>query len=366
MSNNSNNWCPEIYRNLFVDRFNQDSIRIAPCCQAESSVESINTFDFNNNKYLNKLREQNKNNERPTECSACWEAEDIGQSSRRLWALKRFDNLSYDVVLEGIDHSATWACNLACVMCGPINSSLWANELKLSKDDLGKLGRQYQKLNKFTDSFDISSVVKLHFNGGEPLLTNEHLDLLEHFDKQDLLKNVYISYNTNGTVYPSQSVLDMWAKARRVKLYFSIDGVDTAFNYIRWPGDWNKVSDNILKIKSMCSNVDIGFNATVGNYNILELDKVWQWFRKNINDSGKDFNIHMSNDTAHNLQNLLPEIKLIAVNRLSHIPVFTGFINYIKDSIDTPASNVWINKFDVIDARRGTNWRTALEIGKYY
>jgi molybdenum cofactor biosynthesis enzyme MoaA len=47
-------------------------------------------------------------------------------------------------------------------------------------------------------------VKKIHFNGGEPLLNDDQLGLLLKLEKQDVLKNVFISYNTNGTVMPSK------------------------------------------------------------------------------------------------------------------------------------------------------------------
>lgn len=366
MSNNSSNWCPDIYRNLFVDRFNQDAIRIAPCCQAKNVIEPIDTFNFETNTYLTRLRQQNANNERPTECQACWRAEDIGQISRRNWAVKRFDQPSYDVVLEGLDHSATWACNLACVMCGPINSSTWAKELNFTKDQLTNLGRQYQRLNNFTDRLDLSAIVKVYFNGGEPLLTNEHSTLLEYFDKQSLLDRIYVSYTTNGTIMPSPAVMALWDRAKAVSLIFSIDGTDQSFNYIRWPGDWHQVSSNIEKIKLACPKIKIGFNVTVGTYNILEVDKIWHWFLDNVDSNGIDFNLQLANQDHFNLKNLTKNVKQTAIKKLQTVTPATGIADYISTVIDAEPDNYWITMLDQIDARRGTTWRNSLAVGKYY
>lgn len=364
MSNNYSNWCPEIFRNLFVDRFNQDAIRIAPCCQAKPAIVAIDQFNFVTDDYFNSLRVQNQANQRPAECNACWQAEDMGQRSRRQWAVSRFDQPTYEVVLRGIDHSATWACNLSCVMCGPENSSSWAAEMDLTSDQLSAIGRKYQKLNNFTDRIDLSSVIRLHFNGGEPLLTNEHLDLLNYFDDKDLLKNLIVSYNTNGTVAPTAAVLDLWSRAKQVKLFFSIDGIGPAFNYIRWPGQWNTVSENILRIKHTCPDVQIGFNVTIGNYNILEVDEIWNWFVSNINSAGNDFNVQMVNKFTCQLP---PEAVAEVINRLDGIAMCEGLVASLgRNNSTAQVSNHWTNRLESIDHRRGTSWRTALKIGKYY
>jgi uncharacterized Fe-S cluster-containing radical SAM superfamily protein len=364
LSNDYSNWCPEIFRNLFVDRFNQDAIRIAPCCQAKPVIVSIDQFDFATNEHLTSLRVQNQDNQRTAECNACWQAEDMGQRSRRQWAVSRFDRPTYEVVLEGIDHSATWACNLACVMCGPENSSSWAAELDLTSDQLSTIGRKYQKLNNFTDKIDLSSVIRLHFNGGEPLLTNEHLDLLNYFDNKDLLKNLIISYNTNGTVAPTSAVLDLWSRAKQVTLFFSVDGIGPVFDYIRWPGQWNNVSENILRIKHACPGVRIGFNVTIGNYNILEVGEIWNWFVSNINSDGTDFNVQMVNKFTCQLPS---EAVAEVVNQLAGIAIFQGLVDSVGcNNTLAQGSGHWTKRLESIDQRRGTSWRTALKIGKYY
>ena len=139
MPNNSN-WCPEVYRSLFIDKHNNDHVRIAPCCQATSSIEPSDTFNFVTSPYLNKFRQQFDRNERAPECHRCWQAEDLNLRSRRQSAVE-FYNMPVDrsVVLEGLDHSATWACNLACIMCGPFSSSTWSSELQSTEKELQRI-----------------------------------------------------------------------------------------------------------------------------------------------------------------------------------------------------------------------------------
>ena len=149
MSKKYRNWCPEIYRSVFIDRHNDTHVRIAPCCQADTKMENVDDFAFESSAYLNDLRKQFDLDRQPVACNACWNVEKHGHKSRRQSAIEFFQDSKpdYEVKLQGIDHSATWACNLACVMCGPHNSSLWATEKNLNKNDLTQLGRSFQKNN---------------------------------------------------------------------------------------------------------------------------------------------------------------------------------------------------------------------------
>lgn len=287
MSNNLDNWCPEIYRSVFIDRYNNDHISISPCCQAQRSIEPSDSFDFSNNKFLTTLRQQFSQGKQPKECNSCWVVERLGHKSRRQSAIE-FYNIepNTQVELNSIDYSATWACNMACIMCSPTNSSLWASELDYTNERLTSIGRRFQKDNNILDQLDIDQVKKIHFNGGEPFLNNHQTSLLERLEEQDVLKNTFISYNTNGSIIPSNKIIEYWSRSRLVKLFFSIDAVGDAFEYIRYPGKWNEVERNIQNMRAQLpSNVMFGINLTVGAYNLLELADLWKWFENNISQT---------------------------------------------------------------------------------
>lgn len=368
---NDSNWCPEIYRSIFVDRFNDDKIFVAPCCQAQSRLESVAGFDFHTNAYLQNLRSRFNLGEKPQECQRCWEPENLGQKSRRQSAAEFFDlpDQSREVVLQSIDHSATWACNLACIMCGEFNSSTWAAEIGTSKEQLKKLGRLFQRRNNFLDELDLTQIKKIHFNGGEPMLNDDQSNLLERLDQQGVLENVFASYNTNGTIMPSDKIIDIWSRARLIKLFFSIDATGPAFEYIRYPGRWAEVEKNILQMKqNLPSNVMFGVNITVGAYNILELTDLYHWFQKNISCNREGDLSDFYWQFAHNFDPawLPSNIKYQAIEKLDSINQYRGIIMYLKKNINYVATQDWVQALDTIDQRRGTNWRHSLQIGKYY
>ena len=370
MSSNFDNWCPEIYRSVYIDRYNDTHIQVAPCCQAKGKLESVATFDFDTSQHLTHLREQFSQGQWPDACNKCWIAEKHGHKSRRQSAIEFFSDTVPDTTinLQSIDHSATWACNLACIMCGPENSSLWATQKNLTKDDLKLMGRYFQKSNDFLDKLDLKHIKKIHFNGGEPLINNDQTELLLRLEQQGVLENAFISYNTNGTVMPSAQVIDLWKRARLVKIFFSIDAVGNAFEYVRWPGDWNQTSKNILDMKeTLPGNIMFGFNTTVGNYNLLEIEEVYRWFSQHIKTNREgdpsDFCWQLAGKFDPSEVSRITKIK--AIEQLESIAELSGLVGYIKSTLDTPENNSWMLTLDNMDAKRNTNWKTALKTAQF-
>lgn len=369
MLKDCSNWCPEIYRNIYIDRHNDTHISIAPCCQAACALEPVDTFDFQTSPHLSKLRQQFDNNEKPSACDRCWQMEDAGHKSRRLSAIEFYNTVpSSEIILEGIDHSSTWACNLACIMCSPVNSSLWATQENLKRNDLTAIGRYFQKSNNFLDRLDVGHIKKIHFNGGEPMLNNDQIELLLKLEEQGVLANSFISYNTNATVMPSKKILDLWSRARLVKLFFSIDAVGPGFEYIRWPGNWNQTSKNILDMKAMLpSNVMFGFNIAVGSYNLLEISDVFHWFNQNLktNKEGDPSDFCWQLATNFDPKHAPNIIKMQAISELNSIASLSGLVNYLKSTADDLENTDWITALTKLDSKRNTNWKTALKAAQF-
>lgn len=370
MSNKSDNWCPEIYRSVYIDRFNNDYIKIGPCCQSQQSIEPVDSFNFRDNKFLTNLRQQFARGKKPVECNNCWEVESVGHKSRRQSVIEFYNTApSEEVQLNSIDYSATWACNMSCIMCSPIHSSLWAKELEYTTEQLTKIGRHFQKANNILEHLDVGLIKKIHFNGGEPFLNNHQTSLLKRLDEHDVLKNAFISYNTNGSIIPNDKIIEYWSRSRLVKLFFSIDATDAAFEYIRYPGKWKEIEHNIKTMKAQLpSNVMFGINLTVGGYNLLELLDLWHWFENNISKNREgdlsDFNWQLARnfDPAH----VDIKVKQQTIRDLENISVLSGIAEYLKSTLNHDTNNQWIDILTGLDQRRNTNWKKSLKIGKYY
>ena len=369
MLKNLDNWCPEIFRGMYLEKVNDDRLRVSPCCQADSKIEQLAGFDFSTSPYLQDLRSKISQGNKPDACRRCWQAESVGHKSRRQSAIEFYQIEPGDdrVILQGLDHSVTWACNLACIMCGPHSSSTWANEMSMTKTDLFHIGKLLQKNNDFFDNLDISNLKKIHFNGGEPLLNNDQIGLLERLEAQGILGDVLLSYNTNASIYPSARLIDLWKRTRLVRLFFSIDATESAFNYIRWPADWSTVEDNILRMKNeLPSNVMFGFNVTVGTYNVFEIKQVKNWIDHNLPSNREGDATEFNWQIAGNFDPrwLRKDVKKSAISYLGGD--INGLCAYLESYIDYSTSDHWIQALDQIDQRRGTQWKQQLMIGNYY
>jgi hypothetical protein len=350
-------WCPEMYRGLFIHPVGKERIAVAPCCQATAIVQPVTAeFSFENSPHLEKFR----NNVKPAGCFRCWETEDNGGYSKRLSAIDYYGiEENKQVELNALEYNVNWSCNLACIMCSPQFSSSWAKELNQEKNYINITHTQ----NKIVNELDKSKLSRIHFNGGEPLINDEHVKVLEQIEN---LSNCKVTYNTNGTKLPSDRALRSWEKSKMVRLFFSIDATEAAFEYIRWPGKWDELCSNIeWFIQNSPSNVMFGLNVTVGTYNLLEIPKLWEWYQKTIPTNREGDPTEFSWQTAHNFNYnwLNTAVKQAAKDKLKMYNGLTSLYNGIDDN---NANDDWIDKLKVIDARRKTNWRKSLEVGKFY
>lgn len=360
-------WCPDIFKNLYIEPVNRDEINVGPCCQSAHTVVPIKSFDFLRDPVLQRLRAESAAGTKSSECRRCWNAEEINGTSRRTQVITEYSSdTSDDPEILSLDINVTWACNLACVMCGPKWSSTWAAEI--SAGDLSQIGRASLPSNPYMDTLDIDRVRRVHFNGGEPLINHNHSDILKRFDEKNLLGDLAVSYNTNGTIYPGNDTIELWSRARLVKLYFSIDATGRAFDYIRYHAQWEQVRGNIARmVRELPSNVMFGVNLTVGCYNIFEITDVADWFDLELpsNREGdlSDFTWNMAN--GFGIEKLNQAARDAASAHLESHRYFHGLAKELLSS--TPdTGDSWIDKFDEIDRRRGTNWRQVLTVANYY
>lgn len=358
MSKNFDDWCPEIYRGLFLQPVGKNAVGIAPCCQSAVKTISNAEFDFETDSYLASLRQTQK----PAACHRCWTLEDKGHYSKRQSSIDFYQKQpSNQIELNALEYNVTWACNLACIMCGPDNSSTWAREV----GTFNRYDKINQTKNTIIQKLDKSKLNRIHFNGGEPLINDEHVKLLEQVE---VLNQCKITYNTNATVLPSARALELWQQAEMVRLFFSIDATGSAFEYIRWPGRWDIVQDNIKwLIENTPSNVMFGLNVTIGAYNLLELEELHNWYRAAMPTNREGDPSDFCWQIAYNFDPrwIIKDVKCQVIDTLRNRETFGSLIAYLENT-QIYESDAWMNKLDTIDNRRKLNWRVALEIGKYY
>lgn len=218
------------------------------------------------------------------ECGICeqMEASQVSLASMRQ---RSFDQVSPDA-RDGDCHvlevSFDIKCNAACLSCGSYCSSTWQkyekkHEINWANPYDKDLNRSFFK--QLIANTNLDHLEHLIIMGGEPLYSDQNVEFLQYLiDNHPNCKQIDIRYSTNGSIYPTDQVQQLWSHFKSVVLNFSIDGVGERFDYLRWPLKWFKVERNM---KNLVSNTDILINvfATVNPLSILYFDEIDQWAR---------------------------------------------------------------------------------------
>ena len=269
--------CIDAFKSLNIADYN-GSIFVSPCCISPPVKSKIT--DFKNIQYLKDIRDSWTQEIFPAPCNACKIAESAGIGSRRIGSNQWYNDNGYnntDVELIRLDYWVGDTCNLRCAICIPEFSSAWKQELGVSS----KLKKSV--VNHFWKQMDLSTVRWVHFNGGEPLLSKTHVEFLQALPNKD---QIHINYNTNGTILPDQTLLDLWQQFKLVQIDFSIDDIEQRFEYQRYPANWKQVTNNLQwYIDNAPHNCMFAVNTTVGILNHTNLGNLNVWLKQNFHTS---------------------------------------------------------------------------------
>lgn len=259
--------CSEPFNTAYLEQ-KSDGLVVAPCCVAKSQPYD-SRFSLYDQPYLQQVRNDFKIGTVPRACDYCFLNEKNGIASRR-----RNEKINKKVVNLEI-HVGNY-CNLKCVICRNEWSSAWRKDAEA----MGLKTYDNFKLDPDSLHVDWKSVEWLHFNGGEPLFTDVHIDIIQRIPEPSL---VTVYYNTNGTIRVKQSVFDLWSKFKLVKLDFSIDDIGERFNYQRTNADWKTVEENMFWYREVSPvNMMFGINRTISKLNKDHTQELDDWFKDNF------------------------------------------------------------------------------------
>lgn len=302
----------------FVNLEARTDSHMSVCCQMDDLIASdrepdkpMSLMDSTlsdgwNSKWLRDVRAEFLSGGKPKSCYSCWTAEDAGLESKRQRALKDFPDALFDALSGNpqkkpiaMDMKLGNICNNKCRICTSYASSLWVPEEKERDGERNQFwnsmrinGRWPEKNSEFwTDFAEMGTDLQvLEFYGGEPLLINDHYDILETLIAEGRSKDITLMYNTNGSIYPDKGV-ELWPHFKRVLLSFSIDGVGKHFEYIRHPAKWDTVTENLRKLQAAnIPTLRLDICYTVSIFNIYYMDEILQWRDQDFPDIPIYFN----------------------------------------------------------------------------
>jgi len=108
----------------------------------------------------------------------------------------------------------------------------------------------------------------------------EQHELLEKYISNGSSKNISLHYTTNVTIFPDSAWWKLWENFKEIDIQLSIDGLEDKYNYIRFPGDWTQVLNNVKKyieFRAKLDNVRLSVSHTVSAYNIFYIPEFLRW-----------------------------------------------------------------------------------------
>lgn len=295
-----------------------------PCCHAKHQPRFGNTrketlAEIWNGKEFKQLRKDMMMEQAHTSCAKCYEQEDSGFFSGRQSAnkhhghhidrihktqpdghLDQFEMTYWDIRFSNL-------CNLRCRSCGhPFSSQWYGDQVKLSDPMWPKRNKpQIYAGRTETDMWEqllphIDHVETIYFAGGEPLLMEEHYNILAELVKRKRF-DVRLIYNTNftHTQLKDQSVFEYWNQFDSVAVGASLDAMGARGEYIRKGTQWDVIERNRERMLEMSPKVDFYISPTLSIMNAWHLPD----FHKNWVEKGfvraQDLNVNLLQDPVH-------------------------------------------------------------------
>jgi organic radical activating enzyme len=260
-----------------------------------------------NNDYMKSVRKTMLAGEIPASCTKCFKEEAEGIASKRIWETGTWhlqegidipeliaqtsEDGSVPYKLQYLDLRLGHTCNLKCIMCSPHDSSMWVADHKkvfpifssplIKKQmnwDQSSFNNYWHENPKFWEEVydQIPNIKQLYFAGGEPLLIKEHKSFLLEIIARGYADKITLRYNTNGTLI-SQTMIDIWSKFRKVKVGFSLDGMEERGHYIRYPLEWATVDANLRMLDNAPDNIQTNIAFAVQILNIKHVPDFIKW-----------------------------------------------------------------------------------------
>jgi len=253
------------------------------CCVSETPLGNISLDDIKRKLY---------NGLKVSQCDVCYRNEQNGIMSNRLrennqWLPQYPELLSEikdwyhnSIPLEVYYYDIRYGnkCNLSCICCRPTASSFKANELGIP--------------NHYNDvvmpNIDLSSVTKIYLAGGEPLIIDGCLKIINDISLLPVDQQPELVINTNLSRINAQLKQD-FTQIKKLSLVISIDAFGAVNEYHRWPLHWDKFVHNLEYVAD--SNIYLMVNTVVDAISIINCadirlleDMIDNWNLTVIND----------------------------------------------------------------------------------
>lgn len=268
-----------------------------PCCQSKNDDSSIGRIDsapvdqLINQPYMQQLRLDMLDGKQHANCSMCWQHERLGIPTARqdfnrqyghhlsdLINSTKTDGTIVDFRMRHFDLRFSNICNFKCRTCNSAFSTQWEQEDLKHHRAITPKARSDSRLILEQVVQHIPHLEAAYFAGGEPLITDEHYELLEEMIRQGRT-DIKLSYSTNISHlrFKGRDLLQLWQRfGGNVTVWASIDHVKHRAEYIRHGTDWAVVESNMHQVRSL-PYINFGTSTVLSVFNYVTLAEMQQY-----------------------------------------------------------------------------------------
>lgn len=342
---NKNTFCIYPFTALALKHFNNKGALESfwPCCMMGDPVdgkwepnrlgiEGVNDMtpeEMFNHPRMKLLRENLLNGVKDSACEVCWKNEERGLQSFRQISIADETTVTPEVIkeaianprVEEIDISITNLCNLRCRMCAPsLSNSLMMDDDYFKKNNMidevvnvtgwwNNISYSYKIDESPTWDWLLNNTKQLKtvkMSGGEPFYNKHVIRFIDKCIEDGSAKDLTLAFRTNGTQF-TKEIMDKLAKFKNNFHDISVDGHGTAYEYIRFPGKFDSLDQNLRLYKSYV-HVPIRLIYIVSIHNVMNIPDFINWAR-DIDDSANiRFTQIYSNERGVALKHLSVEL----------------------------------------------------------
>lgn len=342
---NQHTWCVNAMHGMSA---NNDGTTKMCCMVNKSYVEfvgadpnlvlGVSTIRDNfNNLMAQAIRWDLNNGQQHPACEFCWQEEHAGRMSKRMRDNQRYlheiqyHNFKPYEGLAKFELNLGNHCNISCRTCSAAISSGWLREtydvahassmsFKAYAQSMRKYHQQYDEDSDFWPDLvkNLGTIRQFDFYGGEPFLSRKMWEILRICVDQGHAAHMELHYNTNGTVWPPE-IEQLWPHFAKVYLSFSVDGIGSSFEYMRYPATWPQVLGNMAAAQQYAAahnNISISWCVTISNLNVHAVPDVVDYHQEHYSDFGIYLNL-VHGPKHYNISHMPAEAKSHAADCLN-------------------------------------------------
>jgi hypothetical protein len=264
------------------------------CCNLDTEISG---GDLDS---IDKLKDQFRQNQKPSACWRCYQEEEQGNVSERMRDLIALSHEDLELFqsngetkdfIIGVKFSNL--CNLACRSCNSDDSSTFFN---ISKNET--FSRATQDVALDADKWDLlTAFVKQKFVelknfkdlvilpiGGETLLQPGFLKLMQWLVDEQMAGDITVAFQSSFSTPLSKKQIDLLQQFKFVTICVSVDSVGDNYHHVRWPSTFSKFNQNFeTAVSFLKENIDktlLILTPTLSINNIFYMKNFLDWWEK--------------------------------------------------------------------------------------